>query len=125
MKPIHIFGRIDGVDDLGRIDMGGQRQLHQDAMHQRVGIEARHKRQDLGLGRGGIKLVLETRHTRRDGLHTLVLDIDLAGGILADQDHGKPRHDPMPSLQPRDMGGHLFPHLRGKGLPVDDLRNHA
>ena len=33
--------------------------------------------------------------------------------------------DPMPSLQPRDMGGHLFPHLRGKGLPVDDLRNHA
>ena len=32
MKAVHILGRIDGVNDLLRVDLLGQRQLHQNAV---------------------------------------------------------------------------------------------
>ncbi len=47
MKAIHILIRIDRLNDLQRIDMLRQRQLHKDAVHILIGIEATDQRQQL------------------------------------------------------------------------------
>ncbi len=49
VKAVDILGRIDGGDDRVLVDLVGQGQLHQDAVHRRIGIELVDQRQQLGL----------------------------------------------------------------------------
>ena len=39
MEAIDILARVDAVDEAAGVGYAGQRQLHQDAVHLRVGIE--------------------------------------------------------------------------------------
>ena len=48
MKSVDVLARIDGVDDALRIDVLGQRQLHQNAVDPVVGIKPGDQRQQLG-----------------------------------------------------------------------------
>ena len=39
VEAVDVLGRIDRGDDLLRVDVRGQRQLHQDAVHRRIGVQ--------------------------------------------------------------------------------------
>ena len=91
VQPVDILGRIDGVDDGFGIDRFRQRQLHENAVHGGIAVELRDQRQQVGLRDIGRQPVLERGHAGGLGLRVLAADIDLAGGVVADQHHGKAR----------------------------------
>ncbi|MNE58731.1 hypothetical protein D3C80_1537820 [compost metagenome] len=49
MKTVHVLDRVNGMDHRRFIDVGRQRQLHQDAVHGDVGVQLRDQVQHLGL----------------------------------------------------------------------------
>ena len=89
MEAVHVLGGVDGAQHLGGIDAVRQRQLHQDAMHRRVAVQAVHQRQQLRLARVGGQVVLEGGHAGGLRLAVLVADIDGARRVLADQHHSQ------------------------------------
>jgi hypothetical protein len=124
-SPIHVLVGIDGVQNLLGVDMLGQRKLHQDAVHLRVGVEALHERQDLLLGGALGQLVLERLHANLDGLLGLVLHIDLAGRVLAHEHHREPRGKPMAGLKCLHVRRHLLANICCDGFAIDDLGCHG
>ena len=78
MEPVHILGRINRVDDQIAVQMFRQRQLHEDAMHRRIGVQLGDQRQQISLGSVGGQLVFKAVHPGLMGLHALVADVDLA-----------------------------------------------
>ena len=93
MKAVNILARIDGVDDALRIDMLGQRQLHQDAVDPVVGIEPGDQRQQLGFAGCRRQVLLKALDAGSGRRLALVADIDLARRIVADQNSAKSRRD--------------------------------
>jgi hypothetical protein len=67
METVHVLGGIDGGDDLLRVDMRGQRKLHQDRMHRRIAVEAADQRQQIALADGLRQAVIERPHAAADG----------------------------------------------------------
>jgi hypothetical protein len=124
VKAVDVLGGIDRVDHLVGVNVARQRQLHEDAVHLRRGVELFHQRQQVGLGGVGVELVLVGIHPRLDRHPALGADIDLAGRVLAHQHHRKPRRDAVRVFQMRNMAGDVFPKFRGVSFPVDDLRGH-
>ena len=45
MKAIYVLFQADGAEDRLFVDMGGQRKLHQNAMHGRIGVQVPHNGQ--------------------------------------------------------------------------------
>ena len=43
MKAIDVLVRIDGQQQPAAVDVGGQRQLYQDAVDRRIGVEPSHE----------------------------------------------------------------------------------
>jgi len=124
VEAVHVLGGVDGAQHLGGIDPVRQRQLHQDAMHRRVAVQAVHQRQQLRLGRVVRQAVLKGRHAGGRRLAVLVADIDGACRIVADQHHGEA--GPDGSRQRRDLGRDPPAQLRRERLAVDDARSaHA
>ena len=64
VKAVDVLGRVDRRDHLLGVDLLGQRQLHQDAVHRRIGIELADQRQQFGLAHGLRQLVVERRACR-------------------------------------------------------------
>ncbi len=87
-----------------RVDLRRQRQLHEDAVHLRVGVEACHERQHLGLARRGRQRVIEGAHARLESLAPLVAHVDAARRMVADEHDGEARNAPLPR-QLRDRRG--------------------
>ncbi len=108
------------IDALTRVV--GHRELHQDPVDGRIVVEALDQRQQLGLRGLGRQAVGLGMHARGGGLLALAADIDLAGGVLADQHHGQARRQAVLGLQGRDLGGDLLAKLGREGLAVDDSR---
>ena len=105
--------------------MAGQRQLHQNAMHRRVVVQLVDQRQQIGLGRRGVQLVLIGVHADFDGLLALVADVYLARRVLADQNHGEAGGDAVIGLQRRDLRRDFLANRSGEGFAVDDLGGHV
>ena len=124
MKPVHVLGRIDRVDNQILVQMLRQRQLHQNAMHRRIIVQRLHQRQQISLGNIHVALILEAVHPNLDRLLTLRTDVDLAGRILAHQHHGQTRRDAVVRFQPGNMGGNLFADGCGKCFPVEEFCGH-
>ena len=91
VEAVDVLRRVDGVDDEVGIEVLRQRQLDEDAVHRRVGVQPRDERQKIGLGGLGGQLVLEGRHPGLGRLLALVADVDLARRVLAHQHDRKPR----------------------------------
>ncbi len=51
MEAVDVLGGIDGDQDLGRVEVFGQRQLDEDAVDRRIDVEAPDQLQQLGLRR--------------------------------------------------------------------------
>ena len=124
MESVHVLGGVDRVQYLLAVDLLRQRQLHQDAVHRRIGVELPDQRQHLALRRVLGKLVIERAHAGFDRLLRLVAHIDGAGRILADQHDREAGHDAERRDAPhfgRDRGA----QLGGNRLSVDDLCRHV
>src|SRR5208282_2470984 len=89
MEGIDVLKRQDRVQNAGRIDSLGQRQLHQDAMHGRVTVQAFDQRQEIVSRRLGGQAMQATGQSILLAGPLLVADVDLAGRIFANQDRGK------------------------------------
>ncbi|MNR23217.1 hypothetical protein D3C85_1402240 [compost metagenome] len=89
MKPVHVLLGRDGLDDLVRVHVLGQRKLHQDAVDGRVLVQDGDAGQQFGLGHLGRVLLF---HGMQAGLFAgrdLVAHIHLRRGVRAHQHHGQ------------------------------------
>ena len=102
----------------------GQRQLHEDAVHRRVGVQPLDLGDEIGLGDRVVEAGLEGLHPRLDGLLALVADIDLAGRVLAHQHDGEPGRDPVLGFQSATSAD-LRAHAAREFLAVDDVGGHG
>jgi hypothetical protein len=123
-EAVDILVRGDGGDDLLRVDVARQWQLHQDAVHGRISVERGDSGQQFGFGQARVVAFEDRAHpaflTRLD----LVAHVDLACRIVAHQDHGQPRRVAA-RAQRRSALCHLGAHLARKGDAVDELRRHG
>ncbi|MGY3032469.1 hypothetical protein ACVIIV_001639 [Bradyrhizobium sp. USDA 4354] len=124
MQAIDILGRIDGVDDGLGVQPLRQRQLHENAVHGGIAVELCDQRQQIALRDVGRQLVLERGHAGGLGLGMLGTDIDLAGGVVADQHHREARHQIVLALDAGDLLSDAGPEVRGNDFSIDDLSGH-
>src|ERR1700675_2687705 len=124
MQPVDILGGIDGVDDGFGVERFRQRQLHQNAMHGGIVIELCDQRQQIGLRDISRQPVLERRHPGFLGLLVLAADIDLAGGVVADQHDGQARRQLMRALDLGDFGRDPGAKLCCNDFSIDDTGGH-
>ena len=121
MEAVHVLVRIDRLDGRLRGDVGGQRQLHQDAVDRRIGVQA----SDLGdqrfLGRIGRQADRVRRDPDGTGRAILGAHIDRARRIVAHQHHRKAGSE----RQRGDLLGEPRPQCRSDRLAVDDARAHS
>src|ERR1700693_1187845 len=68
--------------------------------------------------------MLERRHAGFLRLLVLAADIDLAGGVTADQYHRKPGRKPVLPLHSRDLIGDAGAKLGGDAFSIDDAGRH-
>ena len=94
-------------------------------MNGRIGIELLHQRKHLGLAGGVGQFIFFRVHSHGDGLLGLLCHIDLAAGIVADNDHGETGGDAMIGLEALHMAGNTAAQSFGKALSVDDPGCHA
>ena len=120
VEPVDILVRPDAIEHPRRVDRARQRQLHQNAMHRRIGVQPIDQRQHIGLGRLGGQAVLDRAHANAAAFGDLAADVDVAGRIVAHQHHRQRRLDPA-RLQCR----HRLGRFGGQGPrhcgAIDDL----
>ena len=124
MEPVHILGRVDGIDNQITVQMRGQGQLHQNAMHRGVIVQPLHQRQKIAFRCFGGQAVFKAVHANFNGRCVFVFHINAGGWIIAHQNHCKARGKGVAFFHCRHMGGHLGAHAGGKGFAVDDLGCH-
>jgi hypothetical protein len=89
VEPVDILVRVDRGEHRIGVDLVRERQLDQDAVNGRIGVEAKHQFEQYGLLGVGRQAVFEGAHAGGGGLAGLVAHIDLACRIIADQNHGE------------------------------------
>jgi len=124
MQSIDVLGGIDGVDDRLSMQRFRQRQLHQNAMHGGIAIELSDQGQQIILRDVFRQYVLERCHAGGLGLLVLAADVDLAGGVAADQHHREPGRDPVLALHPRNLIGNAGAKFSGNDFSIDDQGRH-
>ena len=118
-QAIDVLVGIDPFDHVLLVQMPRQRQLDQDAIDQRIGVELVDQRDQIGLRRIRRQLVFKAGHAAFDGLLGLAGDIDLAGRILAHQHHGQPGLAPGLAFETGGLRGDAAAQGSGKGLAID------
>ncbi len=93
MDAVDVLARIDRGENLARVEPARQRELNQDPVDGGIGVQLGDQRQQLGLRGGGRQAVIEGADPGLRAGGGLVADVDLRGGIFADQDHRQPRFD--------------------------------
>ena len=109
MEAVDVLLRPDCLDHRRLVEMGGQRQLHQDAVDRRIGVERLHDRQQFGLAGRRRQRLLHRMEAEFGRLLALAGDIDRACRIVADQHH-------------REAGDNPRRRLQALGLALDGLR---
>ena len=90
MKAIDILARVDCIHDTGRIETGGQRQLHQNAVHGLVVVEQIDQRQQVRLA-GRCRQVVRERGDAGLGRRlAFVAHVNAGGGIRSHLHDGEP-----------------------------------
>ena len=122
MKAVDVLGRIDGQQHVRGVDVPGQRQLHQDAVHAGIGVEPGDQRQQLGLGGLLGQAMIEARHAELGRHLALAAHIDLAGRIGADQDRRQAGLGAAFGDQLGHTRAHALAQAGGVRLAVDQFR---
>ena len=120
MEGIHILGLVYGINDLGLVNMLGERQLHEYSVHGGILVQGIDMSEKLGFA-CALRQFHEARiHTHVRGRLHLVADVHLARRVLAHDYHGKRRLAPETLFEHLHPGLHGLLHGLGNGLAVDD-----
>ncbi len=120
MKSVDVLVRRDAADNARRVDLRRQWQLHEYAVHRGIGVELLHKREQVGFAGIGRKLMIERPHAGFEQGARLAGDIGFAGGIVADENHGQPRHQPVRGGDAARLGRDLSAQIGGDGFAVNN-----
>ena len=85
MEAVDVLLRVDRLEHPRRTDVPGQRQLHQNAVHRRIGVERLDEREQFGFARLGGERVLHRMKAAALGGSALAGDIGLARRVFADE----------------------------------------
>ena len=117
-EAVHVLARVDQLDELVLVEVCGQRELEQDAVHALVRIERADQLGQRGRLHIGAGLVVEGLETHLGGVLALHPHVYGGGGVVAHEDCGQP------GLQAElgHLRGHARAHALRHGLTVDHLR---
>ena len=120
MKAVDVLDRVDCAQGPLLVDLAGQRELNEDAVDRVVRVQFGDQREQLVLRRlRGQVVVVRGDSGPASGL-VLAPDVDLGGGIVADEDGREPERAERPGLL-RDLGADPL----GEPFPVHDRRSHG
>src|SRR5690606_17420739 len=120
VEAVDILARIDPVDQRTGVAPVRQRQLDQDAVNLRIGVEAVDQLQQLGIGGRGRQVVVQRSYPDFLGCPTLVADVYRRGRIVAHQ-HDCQAGRRQPACQALvDPRLQLLQQLLGNLLAIED-----
>src|SRR5438445_1091493 len=93
MKAVHILLRVDSLQNAARIHLARQRQLHEYAVNVLTAIQVADQLQQFRGGNAFRRRKKPAAETELFASRDFALDIDLGGGIMADENGGAPRTD--------------------------------
>ena len=124
VEAVHVLVRANALDQVGGVDVRRQRQLHEDAVDLRIGIEAIDQRIEFCAIDAGRKVEVLGHETDTLAGAALVAHIDRRGWIGADQHHGQSRA----TLTALDARAHALAdaieHLVRNPLAIQYARRH-
>jgi hypothetical protein len=89
VQPVGVLGRVDGQHGLVEVEATGHRVLDDEGIDGAIGVELRHRGQQVGLGRIGRDLLVERDQPVPLAHLVLLGDIASGGGIVADEDRSE------------------------------------
>ncbi|MOA09598.1 hypothetical protein D3C78_1294410 [compost metagenome] len=108
-----------------RVEVLRQWQLDEDAVDGRIGVQAVDQGEQVILGGVRRKVIGLGKEADLFAILALVCDIDLRGGVAADQDHGQ-AGNAQPLVAPfNDALGYLLAEAGGDRFAVDQLCSHV
>ena len=124
METVDVFCGIDGFENALGIDLLGKRELDEDAVDVVVGVEITDELQHvLGGGIGG-RSVQPAGHVELFASGDFTFDIQLGGGIVANQDGGEAGPDIL-RLQRGDFAFQLQENLIADFQAIENLCGHG
>ena len=121
---VHILGGGNGLDHALRVDVFGQRHLHQDAVDAGVEVERLNAGQQIRLAQRGIVFLENRVDTGLGAGLDLVAHIHGRRRIVADQDHRQAGSHAL-GFERCGAGGDVGAELAGEGNAVDQLGGHG
>jgi hypothetical protein len=123
VEAVRVLVGVDEAQDRGFVDVGREWDLDEDPMHLLVVVQAGEEGQQLLLRRAGAQVMVPGADPDLGACLVFRGDVDLRGGIVADEDRGEARGDAGGGERP-DPPGDLRADLCGYRLAVDDLGAH-
>ena len=109
MEAVGVLLRQDGVEDDLAVDLLGERELDQDSVDPRIAIDLVDQRQQVVLAGRGRQPVVRHIDPHRLAGFLFILDVQVRGRIVADQDRRQARFDAAPRQKRRGVLGDLVP----------------
>ena len=91
VDPVDVLLRRDRLDDPVLVEVVRQRELDEEPVDRVVGVERRDRREHVLLGRVRRELDVARLHARRGRGLLLQVDVDVRGGVVADEDRSRAR----------------------------------
>ena len=120
-QPVHVLGRVDQRRQLGVVQVVGQRQLEQDAVDARVGVQLGDQRRQVLARHVATRLVVEGLDAHLGAVLALHAHVDGRGRVVAHQHGGQARASGPRTRWPP----YALAHGRRDGLAVDDRGAHC
>jgi hypothetical protein len=124
MKTVDVFQWIDGIEDLLCFNLPRKRELHEDAVYARVGVQAFHDAEQFLAGRFGCE---PDQRALEAGLFTrelFVSHVHGAGGVFSHEDSRQARDDSGRGLELARVARNLATELFGDLSAIDDSCGH-
>ncbi len=125
VKAVDILQRIDRIEHGAGVDGTGQGQLHQYAVDGGIVVQLLDQVQQVVLGDFRRQTVFQRAHAGLARLGQLAIDVDFAGRVVADQDHGQRRHGAGLKAESRRIVRYAGHQGGGDGGPVNRLGHGA
>jgi hypothetical protein len=124
MQAVDVLGGIDKAGHRIRVDVRGQGQLEQDAVHTLVLVQVAQQVGQLLLGDLPGWLVVDRLDPHLGAGLALAAHVDRRRRVVSHEHRCQPRCDPPRFPKLRDLGGHALAHPGRDRLAVDHPRAH-
>ena len=121
VEAVDVLLRVDPVEDVARRQARGQRQLDEDAVDPRVGVELVEERQEVGRGGRRRQDVAEAGEAGLGAGAGLRADVDPRCRVVADQNDGETGRPAGAGLDFEGSGGDFGADLGGDGFGFEEL----